>query len=456
VTGNCTTVGSSDTSADRISPDRTRIVDTAQSDETISAYPFMLMRSHERVKMMEMPFSKPTLVDLFCGAGGLSLGFKRSGFDVVFGADVNRAALETYRHNLGNHAHSCDLAQYADLPTSTVIAGGPPCQGFSSAGARRIGDDRNNLVAMFANVVAKFKPQAFVFENVEGFLTGEDGARVIDLLGPLLDAGYRIHLRKVNAANYGVPQHRKRVVAIGGLGWDPTFPKATHTAYGAPGAHLASKLLPLAPTFSEALAGLPAASQDAPGIPQGHFYKPLTGIDFERAMALEAGMTMRDLPEALHHPSYSRRANRRVMDGTPSNSRGGAPAGIRRLSSDEPCKAITGGGRSEFLHPKEHRNLTLRECARLQTFDDSFQFFGTVSEQMQLIGNAVPPRLAQQIGCALRKDLENATTVYDRGALLSYVPTLSDGTSPALKKVTDLVHRTFDTYIQSEVLKLWA
>lgn len=135
-----------------------------------------------------MPFLKPTLVDLFCGAGGLSLGFKREGFEIIFGADLNDAAISTHQHNLGHRASSCDLSRPSRIPTATVIAGGPPCQGFSSAGARRPGDRRNSLVAMFANVVATLKPEAFVFENVEGFLTGEGGARVIDLLQPLLDA----------------------------------------------------------------------------------------------------------------------------------------------------------------------------------------------------------------------------------------------------------------------------
>src|SRR5258708_5463216 len=232
----------------------------------------------------------------------------------------------------------------------------------------RTGDKRNNLVALFARTIARMRPKAFLFENVEGFLTAENGGRVVDLLGPLLDCGYRIHLRKVNAANYGVPQHRKRVIAIGGLGWNPTFPNPTHTAFGAPGALLASSHLPLAPTVMESIDDLPPPHEIAPGKPHGHWFRPLEGADLERAEAMSAGMTMRDLPETLHHPSYRRRAFRRVQDGTPSENRGGAPAGLRRLRPNEPSKAITGGARSEFLHPCEHRALTIRECARLQTF----------------------------------------------------------------------------------------
>ena len=176
-----------------------------------------------------------TLLDLFCGAGGLSLGFVRAGFSVLAAVDCNPVAVETYTSNLGPHARIVDLAKDFDLPIATVVAGGPPCQGFSSAGMRRVGDNRNSLVSRFANIVSKLRPKAFVFENVEGFLTAENGVHVLELLTPLLESGYQIHLRKINAANYGVPQHRKRVIAIGGFGWEPSFPEPTHTAFGAPG-----------------------------------------------------------------------------------------------------------------------------------------------------------------------------------------------------------------------------
>ncbi len=171
-----------------------------------------------------------SVVDLFCGAGGLSVGLRAAGFNVVWAADNNEAAVRTYRANLGEHVMCQSIAVNTDPPEAAVIAGGPPCQGFSSAGMRRPGDKRNTLVTCFAQIVARKRPLAFVFENVEGFLTAEGGKRVIDLLTPLVAAGYHIHVRKVNAANYGVPQHRKRVIALGGLGWEPSFPEPTHSA----------------------------------------------------------------------------------------------------------------------------------------------------------------------------------------------------------------------------------
>jgi DNA (cytosine-5)-methyltransferase 1 len=384
-----------------------------------------------------------TLLDLFCGAGGLSLGLSRAGFTPILAIDNSKVALQTYSANLGNHVAKLNLSNEVTLPETTVVVGGPPCQGFSSAGLRRVNDHRNSLVGSFAHTVARLRPLAFIFENVEGFLTAEGGDKVIELLEPLIGAGYRIHLRKINAANYGVPQHRKRVVAIGGLGWNPTFPPPTHSAFGAPGAERAAQGLRRASTISEALKGLPPPAVEAPGSPQGHFYRSLTGIELQRAIALQPGQSMRDLPEELQHESFQRRAFRRVMDGTPTERRGGAPSGIKRLKPDEPSKAITGGACAEFLHPIEHRALTIRECARLQTFPDVFEFYGNSTEQMQLIGNAVPPVLAQIIGQSLIQDLTHTKQVHSEGALLSFIPTASNGVSPALKHVINKVKQRF-------------
>ncbi len=386
-----------------------------------------------------------TVADLFCGAGGLGLGFKRTGeFVLLESVDHFRAAVDTYRHNVGDHIRRASIDEQIDLPRASVVIGGAPCQGFSSAGLRRAGDKRNTLVSVFAGLIVRLKPVAFVFENVEGFLTAEGGARVFDLLDPIIEAGYRVHLRKVNVANYGVPQHRKRVIGIGGLGWNPSFPEPTHSAFGAPGATLAGTDLPACPTVQDALAGLPEPGTEPPGDPPGHFYSPPSAEELERLRALKPGQTMRDLPQELWHDSYKRRAFRRVMDGTPTERRGGAPAGKRRLRGDEPSKAITGGARGDFVHPYADRYLTLRECARIQTFEDEFEFIGSLAEQATLIGNAVPPLFGEVVAHSLATDLRTAEPGSSSdGALLSFVPTLSNGMSPALAHVTDRVTRRF-------------
>lgn len=390
--------------------------------------------------------TKPTAVDLFCGAGGLSLGLTRAGFEVLEAHDCWKAAVSTYRASIGEHVHQTEITSDLELPKATIFCGGPPCQGFSSAGRRKSDDERNSLVSVYGELIAKYRPTAFVFENVEGFLTGAEGRFVFEFLDRVIEAGYRVHVRKINAAHFGVPQHRKRVVAIGGLGWDPSYPEHTHAAVGAPGVHRGNVGAEIpTPTFAEALSQLPhAASAGSDTSDEDHTFNPLSGDDLRRAEILLPGQRMRDLPEELWHESYRIRAFRRVKDGTPTEKRGGAPSGIRRLSDNEPSKAITGGALRDFLHPTENRMLTIRECAVLQTFPQNFVFLGSKAERIQLIGNAVPPRLGEVIGRSLVRDLVDAVTCEERGgALLSFIPTLADGMSPVLEEVTKQVRRKY-------------
>lgn len=209
------------------------------------------------------------------------------------------------------------------------------------------------------------------------------------------------------------------------------------------------------PTLADALRVLPPASHNGHDVLADHVMQPLGDDDLRRAKLLAQGQTMRDLPEELWHESYRKRAFRRVMDGTPTERRGGAPAGVRRLRADEPSKAITGGVLREFIHPTEDRPLTLRECATLQTFPADFQFHGSVSEKAQLIGNAVPPLSAQRIAESLRQDLASPCPTHGTGALLSFVPTLASGMSPALEEVTRRVKQRFTSGAKQKVLQLW-
>jgi DNA (cytosine-5)-methyltransferase 1 len=383
-----------------------------------------------------------SFADLFCGAGGLSLGLRQSGWNDLLAVDNWRPAVATYARNIGPNVMCHYVDRTIHLPRSLMIVGGPPCQGFSSAGRREPSDQRNSLVREFAMAVAANLPPLFLFENVEGFLTTGRGQYLADLLDPLVDAGYWIHLRKINAANYGVPQLRKRVIVIGALGCDPGFPEPTHSAFGAPGVALVGRNLPRCPTLCEAIQTT-SGSHSTSNLTD-HEPEWLTGEDLERAQRLMPGQTMRDLPAEFWHASYAKRANRRVSDGTPTEQRGGAPAGVRRLRGDQPCKAITGGAIRDFLHPVEHRPLTIRECARIQTYPDWFVFEGTRAERIQMIGNGVPVLLAEAIGRHLAEVV--ATRSFARGAkgrLLSFVPTVSAGRSPALAEASRLVEARF-------------
>jgi DNA (cytosine-5)-methyltransferase 1 len=393
-------------------------------------------------------------VDLFSGAGGLAEGLAEVGCSVALGSDIWLPAAQTYTANFPGHPFAqCDIRDLSatDVKSTGVtdgpwmLGGGPPCQGFSSAGARKGGDPRNTLVGRYAELAAELLPDVVLFENVEGFLTSEGGRYVVGLLDPLIEAGYRVSLRKVNVANFGVPQLRKRVVGIAALHRDPVDLEFTHRAFGAPGTSLVGHGLPQTLTLEEALAGLPAPTEEKPGEPTWHWKRASSPKELERISNLKPGQTMRDLPEHLWHPSYKRRANRRVADGTATERRGGAPAGLRRLMPDEPSKAITGAATREFIHPYEDRALTCREAARLQTFPDHFDFVGNSSEVATLIGNAIPPRFAAALA---RAGVETALQTRDAGqpgALVRFDPTPSGGMSPALAKVTELVRSRYTT-----------
>lgn len=409
----------------------------------------------------------PVSVDLFCGAGGLTLGLCAAGLRSALGSDFWHPAAQTFQRNLVGtpfaEADARDLSpQLLRRATGAgvapdVIVGGPPCQGFSSAGSRKAGDHRNTLVSVFARLVAEVCPAVFVFENVEGFLTAGGGDFVLDLLDPVIEAGYQVTLCKVNVANYGVPQLRKRSIAIGALGRQPAPLTPTHRAFGAPGAaRVRAAGADVVATLDEALANLPAAGSK--NAPSDHGRPELGDIDALRTAALEPGQTMRDLPTELRHPSYLRRANRRVSDGTPTERRGGAPAGMRRLRGDEPSKAITGAASREFIHPYEDRPLTLRECARLQTFPDWFDFAGSRLQRATLIGNAVPPAFGQVIGRMIRDTLAQPIHAdADAGRLLAFEPSAGEAFSPALAHVVALVKRRYRVGAGGhEELPLWA
>jgi DNA (cytosine-5)-methyltransferase 1 len=406
-----------------------------------------------------MPEKLFTYVDLFCGAGGLSLGFEKNGFKCIQAIDKNAYAVNSFKKNISQNAEVNEIYPDILVKESDIIIGGPPCQGFSSAGLRKVNDKRNSLVSIFSKIVQKTKPKAFLFENVEGFLTAEKGKRLLELLGPLLEAGYNIQFKKINCANYGVPQLRKRVIVIGGFEWYPSFPVPTHRAFGAPGASKKYKKLPNCPNIIDAIYSLPEPANTPPGNPEGHFKKNVSKIDLERINLLVEGQRMKDLPEELWHDSYKKRAYRRVKDGTPTEKRGGPPAGLRRLVANQPSKAITSGAIWEFIHPNEDRFLTPRECARIQTFPDDFRFEGSPTQQILQIGNAVPPKLAESVAKSLKNDLTNLSNRRNsrkNGLLLSFVPTNTNAMSPALLNVYKKVKSNFNLTVNTNnQISIW-
>ena len=413
---------------------------------------------------METQNHKPKAISLFAGAGGCSLGFKNAGYDIVYSTDFNPAAVETYKANFSGSAVECQditgidfnslLSKLNLLPGDTdVLIGGPPCQGFSTAGPRFWDDPRNHLLKHYIRALETIKPKWFMMENVEGILTSNEGKYINEVLQAFIALGYAVRLEKVYSHEYGIPQRRKRVIIIGNrLGIDFGFPAPTTYSHGK--IYRNSEI-----NIGHALFGLPAPPptnepvryakdltghwvdqlRSRSGEVTEHFFPPVDHIQLERMSLLMPGQTMKDLPEHLQHESFKKRANRRVMDGTPTEKRGGAPSGLKRMKIEEPCLTITGAAIRELVHPVENRYLTLRECARIQTFPDSFIFCGNNSEKIQQIGNAIPPFLAQKFGEHIR-ELGFEMRGIKKGTLLDFSLTKSEGFSPALQRTRSLLY----------------
>ena len=421
--------------------------------------------TYEQIKTSQTSSIRPTAISLFAGAGGCSLGFQQAGFNVLFATDIDDNAVASYRHNFPETP--CVAGDVRDLGPEAllervglrpseldILLGGPPCQGFSSAGMKLGEDPRNSLVRHYVRLLEGMRPKWFIMENVEGLLTNDGGMHVRDAVEAFIQAGYAVNLEKVYAQGYGVPQRRKRVLIVGNrLGHDFIFPEAVTLFSG-------NIFRKGEVTFSTATSDLPPATTEAgkslqhTGPPNNelqaylrgnaktvtdHFSPALSEMQLERVRGLAPGQTMKDLPEHLQHASFQKRAFRRVMDGTPVERRGGAPSGLKRFFADEPSLTITSAATREFVHPKEDRLLTLRECARLQTFPDSFVFAGSAASRIQQIGNAIPPILARTVADHISEnygfELRYSGPVT---ANLRFRLTRSEGMSPALAR-TELV-----------------
>lgn len=325
-------------------------------------------------------------IDLFSGAGGLSLGFEQAGFKQILSVEIEPSYCETYRHNFPHHTVlQKDLTQLSDDDLfaelkgqkADVVIGGPPCQGFSMAGkiGRTFADDpRNHLFKEFVRVVKLTAPQFFVMENVARLYTHQSGKTRQEIIEHFQNLGYQVECKVLNAVDFGVPQNRSRVVFIGRKNQGRIiFPKPFQAAYK---------------TVFEAI---------------GHFPKLLAGENYPNIPNHEA---MNHTPQMLEKMAF-------VKNG---GDRGDIPENLRptsgdvrkyiRYHSDKPAVCITGDMRKVF-HYEQNRALTVRELASLQSFPDDFVFCGQKIAQQQQVGNAVPPLLAKAIAECILKMNEN-------------------------------------------------
>jgi len=296
------------------------------------------------------------VVSLFSGAGGLDLGFKMAGHNIVWANDLYDDAVETYRVNLGNHIVCKDIFAIpeADVPECDIIIGGFPCQGFSVANIKRnVNDERNQLYKQLVRIINAKQPKFFVAENVKGIFSLAKGKVLEMILDDFISIGYKVQAKVLNAADYGVPQLRQRVFIVGvrnDIDYSYNYPQPTNDANGYDD-------LPKWLGVGEGLAHLPDP----------------------------------DLPNDIPNHDYSK-----------YKLRFNGYLGHREVDALKPAPTVTGrgddkGGVVVMHHHNNQRRMSCRELATVQGFPVDYRFSGTRSSVYRQIANAVPPPLAYAV-----------------------------------------------------------
>ena len=376
-----------------------------------------------------------TMIDLFAGAGGLSCGLEQAGFRPVLANELESQSARTYQLNhpntkvlVGDVRNITDTeickytSQYGQID---LIAGGPPCQGFSiNAPVRSLDDPRNHLFEEFLRIVSAVRPKAVLLENVPGILSLADGAVIRQIYQILNKTGYTVDHKILFAGHYGVPQLRFRtiIIAIRNYSGDIAFPKPQYYATAVTNFHQSRQrcysltstdalLLKPKVTVGDAIGDLPQllggekhADYDYEGNPlceyqrmlregsthiTSHWCSSLSSINKERLKHIPVGGSWRDIPFDML-PAGLKRARR-----SDHTKRYG------RLDPNELCSTIMtkcDPHWGSFFHPSQARILSVREAARIQSFPDRYQFTGNMTEQYKQVGNAVPPLLAKAVG----------------------------------------------------------
>ena len=364
-------------------------------------------------------------VDLFSGAGGLSAGVEMAGWAVAAAVDHDQRALETHRHNFPGLALDLDLGEQSARDTFVklfndiqvdLVAGGPPCQPFSRAGRSKIRslvdagtrdseDHRRELWSAFLEVAVRLRPRVILMENVPDMGLGDDFQVIRIMVDALEEAGYATKVQLADAWRYGVPQHRKRLILLArrdghDFHWPDTQPTITTLR------HSIGDLPPLGPSMgAREMAyvqpdNLPTFAAQmrigaTPGVLHDHMTRAVRSDDLEIFQMMDSTTLYSEIPAHL------RRYNADTFDDK-----------YKRLDWDGVSRSITAHIAKDgywYIHPTEHRTLTVREAARIQTFPDAFRFSGGRSDAFRQIGNAVPPLLGYAAASALAPQTRPAT-----------------------------------------------
>ncbi|EON3038124.1 DNA cytosine methyltransferase [Enterococcus faecium] len=321
-------------------------------------------------------------IELFSGAGGLSLGFEEAGFKNIFAVEYDTTIAQTYKLNFPENnlivsdIKAIDNNKIKELTLGKeidVVIGGPPCQGFSLAGKNGrtfVDDDRNFLFREFVRFVSVIKPKMFVMENVARMISHNKGKTILEIKTEFESLGYTVQYKVLQAANYGVPQKRQRIFIVG------TTTQSFH--YPTPNDFEIS--------VKEAIGDLPKLNSGETSNIPNHFAMNHSEQMLKKMSYVTDGGDRTDIPEELRPKSGDIRK-------------------YIRYASDKPSVTVTGDMRKIF-HYNQNRALTSRELARLQSFPDTFIFKGNSIMVQQQIGNAVPPKLSLAIAKEVKKSLE--------------------------------------------------
>lgn len=334
------------------------------------------------------------VISLFCGPGGMDIGFRRSGFMPVLALDNKQAAIETYNWNDRRKvAHQCDLSQLTgdelvgmveDISSRQMprgVIGGPPCQSFSLGNVRKKRHDpRARLALTFARLVnalnKEFGIDFFVFENVVGLRTARHKNRFKAIQGELRDAGFNLFVQELDAGDFGVPQRRLRLLIVG-INRDKypwvrfQFPTSSGSA----------------PTVGESIGGLP------------------------RPAFFRRGLTLREIPSHPNHWTMNPKSIK-FRNGIRGNGRS-----FKRLVWDKPSLTVAYGNREVHIHPEGDRRLSVYEAMLLQGFPRTYEFRGSLSDQISQVSDAVPPPLAEAVAKKIHKTVYSSITESQRKLL---------------------------------------
>lgn len=348
------------------------------------------------------------VIDLFAGCGGLSRGFMDAGFHVIVGVDNDQSALNTFELNhRGSVGLNADLSKQETFEAIKEIAGdkaidvviaGPPCQGFSLTGPRNFDDPRNKLYNAVLELVRQYKPKGFIIENVPGMATMYDGQVKEEILSRFRRMGYNVDCKILLAADYGVPQMRRRLIFMGvrsDIG-EPHFPEPILKE---------SQYI----TCREALSDLPSRNDELGSEIDEYESEPIS--EYQKLMRKNSGKLFNHVATA--HKQFVKDTIALVPEG--GNHKDLPPGwgesrkfneAWTRYHGDKPSKTIDTGHRNHF-HYEYNRVPTVRENARLQSFPDDFVFTGTRTQQNRQVGNAVPPLLGYALGKELLEIIRN-------------------------------------------------